>query len=300
VKFIRSGLLLSALLQPLWAGSGAVSPDGVFVARAEESSVMVMNLATCVETELTLPPGFKVEWPCLAVTKTLLLVGNERQLMGLNPATHEWSEIFSVPKERILTDIAVNPKTGVLLLATKKENEESSAWWILEPGKKEPGRVFNRRAGGAEAPVFDHDGNLYFCREGDIWKGSIEASSDGGQSFVVLATRIWPIAEKETYNGTPMGVSASSILPLPSHLIVARTRTHGSGWGTVIRLPNQDAYEKQLPLKWDELEDCSSGANPALAYDGEKAFIYIHSSHRWWEADLKTGELMPAPNHPIK
>lgn len=290
-------VLLSVSAVRLWAGTGAVSPDGTFLARSEGKAVMIKNLETFTETELPLPKHFAVELPCLAATRDRLLVGGSHALMAWDPQTREWSRLFTLAKNQTLEDIAVNPWTGFILLAIAGPEKEIS-WWVLKPGQETLCHVFNRRADGASDPVFDPGGALYFCHDGDVWKGSIDPDEGGGNpGFVLSGHRIWPVADMETYGGTSSGCSAHAILPLPAHLIVARTRSRGSGWGSIIRVPNKDAFKEQLPLKWDELEDCESSSDPALSWDGKKAFIYIHSNKRWSEVDVETGDLTPLPNH---
>jgi hypothetical protein len=289
-------LLFSLLLSPaLFAGSAAFLPDGKLVARQGDSGVLLLDLSKGTESELKFPEDFQVEYVGLAVTADSLLLAGGQRVMSWNPATEKWQELWRAPAELTVDDVACDPKSGRVLVTTSKENAEP-AWWILD--SKQPQKaseVFNRRAAYATCPVFDPAGNLYFTCHGDLWKGSIEVGDWDETPFVLNGTRIWPLAAQETSESNSSGLSAHEILPLEEHLLVELSRTGGSGWGNVIRVPNADAYEKQLPLKWDELEDCSSGSNMALSRDGKQAVIYIRAAKRWYQVDVEQGSIQPLP-----
>ncbi|MEK7953646.1 hypothetical protein [Luteolibacter soli] len=290
-------LLVALLLSPaLFAGSAAFLPDGKRVARQGDSGVLILDLAKATESELKFPEDFQVEYVGLSATADALLLAGGQRVMSWNPATDAWTELWSAPVEVTVDDVACDPKSGRVLVTTSKENGEPQ-WWVLDP--KQPGKVgkvFNRRAAYARNPVFDPSGNLYFAVHGDLWKGAIDTNDSEELPFVLSGTRIWPLAAQETSDANSGGVSAHEILPLEKHLLVELSRTGGSGWGNVIRVPNADAYEKHLPLKWDELEDCSSGSSMALSRDGKQAAIYIRSAKRWYQVDVKAGSLTPLPN----
>lgn len=297
---LPSLLFAIVLSSQAFAGTAAFLPDGKHVARAEDEGVMILDLATLKEAPLELPEGIELGYPVLAATESALLVRVKDQVMAWNPESKEWKLYVSAPPGLSLQDIAVDPKTGLLVMVLWNQEESMTSWWILEKGKTEPVHVANRRAEDPQAPVFDAAGTLYFCGAGDVWKGSIEIPAPDEETHVSLeASRIWPLAEKETANGTPSGVSAQGILPLKKYLAVERSRTGGSGWGAIVRVPNEDAYEKHLPLKWDEMQDSQLGANLALSRDGTQAMAYVRSAHRWFRVDVATGKLSE-PSVPVE
>ena len=289
-------LLFALLLSPaLLAGSAAFLPDGKRVARQGDSGVLLLDLSKGTESELKFPEDFQVEYVGLAATADALLLAGGQRVMSWNPATGAWQEIWRAPAELTVDDVACDPKGGRVLVTTSREDAEPE-WWVLDPKQpQKAGKVFNRRATYATSPVFDPAGNLYFTCHGDLWKGSIETGDWDETPFVLNATRIWPLAAQETSESNSSGLSAHEILPLEKHLLVELSRTGGSGWGNVIRIPNADAYERHLSLKWDELEDCASGSNMALSRDGKQAAIYIRSAKRWYQVDVNRGSLEPLP-----
>jgi hypothetical protein len=289
-------LLFSLLLSPpLFAGSAAFLPDGKRVARQGDSGVLLCDLSKGTESDLKFPDDFQVEYVGLAATADALLLAGGQRVMSWNPATDAWKELWTAPAELTVDDVACDPKSGQVLVTTSQENGEPQ-WWILDPKQpQKAGKVFNRRAAYATNPVFDPAGNLYFTCHGDLWKGSFEERDEEESPFVLNGTRIWPLAAQETSEANSSGLGAHEILPLEKHLLVELSRAGGSGWGNVIRVPNADAYEKHLPLKWDELEDCSSGSNMALSRGGKQAAIYIRSAKRWFQVDVEQGSLKPLP-----
>jgi len=284
-------LLLTLLLSPaLFAGSAAFLPDGKRVARQGDSGVVLLDLSKGSETELKFPEDFQVEYVGLAATADALLLAGGQRVMSWNPATDKWQELWSAPAELTVDDVACDPKSGHVLVTTSKEDAEPE-WYILDPKHpKKASKVYNRRANGARNPVFDAQGNLYFTRNGDAWKGTIEAGDDEEVPFVLTGTRIWPLASLETSPGNTSSTGANTILPLKSHLLVELSRLGGSGWGNIIRVPNVDAFERKLSLQWDELEECGSGCEAALSVDGKRAVLHINGSG-WFEVSPETGDL---------
>ncbi|MCW1883961.1 hypothetical protein OKA04_04425 [Luteolibacter flavescens] len=284
-------LLFSLLLSPaLFAGSAAFLPDGKRVARQGDSGVLLLDLTTKVETALEFPDDFQVEFVGLSAGKDALILAGGQRVMSWNPATDTWTELWKAPDELTVDDVACNPKDGQVLVTTTKEDGEPE-WWILDPKQpKKAGGVYNRRANHATSPVFDTDGNLYFTLNGDVWKGSIEAGDNEEVPYVLAGTRIWPLATLETSPANSSGTGAQTVLPLKDHLLVELSRIGGSGWGNIVRVPNADAFEKKLPLKWDELAECGSGCGAALSPDGKKAMIHINGEG-WFEVNPANGDL---------
>jgi hypothetical protein len=287
-------LLFALLLSPaVIAGSAAFLPDGKRVARQGDSGVVLLELSSGTESDLKFPEDFQVEYVGLAATADTVLLAGGQRVMSWNPATGAWRELWRAPVELTVDDVACDPKSGRVLVTTSKENAEPT-WWMLDPKHpQKAGKVFNRRATHATHPVFDPAGHLYFTCHGDLWMGSIEVGDWEETPFVLNGTRIWPLAAQETSEANSSGLSAHEILPLEKHLLVELSRTGGSGWGNVIRVPNADAFENHLPLKWDELQDCPSGSNMALSRDGKQAVIYIRSAKRWFQVDVEQGSIEP-------
>jgi len=288
-------LLFALLLSPaLFAGSAAFLPDGKRVARQGDSGVLLYDWSKGTESELKFPDDFQVEYVGLATTADLLLLAGGQRVMSWNPATGAWKELWQAPDELTVDDVACDPKSGQVLVTTSKENG-APQWWILDAKQaQKAGKVYNRRASGATNPVFDAEGNLYFTLDGDVWKGSIETGDHEEVPYVLAGTRIWPLASLETGPGNSSGTGAHTVLPLKSHLLVDLSRLGGSGWGNVVRVPNADAFEQNLPLKWDELEASGSGCDAALSPDGKKAMLHIGSGG-WFEVNPETGDLVKKP-----
>ena len=113
--------------------------------------------------------------------------------------------------------------------------------------------------------------------------------------FILFGERMWPIARHETSESNSAGLSAHSVIAFGPKLLVNLGRTGGSGWGNIVRVPNEDPYEKALPLKWEELEEVPGGAGLALAPDGKSAAIYITSAGRWFLIEKPDGKMIPVP-----
>ena len=282
--------------EPLLAGSAAFLPDGKQLLYSEDSALQVVTPgAGTPATLLTFPEGFAPESAAVARVGDEIIVAGEEGAMAWRPGgpkEQAWRKVWTPPEGESLLDVAADPKSGMVIFITTTE-EGASSWWAMAGKDGKPGKVYNRRADGAENPVFDAEGNLYFTRDGDIWKGSVEAGDVEEVPFVLCGARIWPLASLETSGGNSSGTGANGILPLKDHLLVERSRLGGSGWGQIVRVPNADAFDASLPLKWDELEECSSSCSLALSPDGGRALVYIRTAARWFEVDMAKGDLAP-------
>lgn len=295
MKLFFSLLCLMGLLSvPAIAGTGAILPDGVHLVRTDEKSLSVYSLEGKTKAELQWPAESKYEYPVIAIAKECLLVGGENSISSYDPATKTWTPFWASPEGWTVDDIAYDAKNDRIIAVTGDE-EGNVVWWVFAEESNVPGKLFNRRAAGAGDPVFDKDGNLYFTVAGDLWKGSIEVGDYKEVPFVLIGDRIWPLAFRETADGNSSGLSARQIVPLEKWIVLELSRAGGSGWGNIIRVPNEDAYEKHLPLKWDELEDCGSGSDAAVSADGKMAFVYVRGAGRWFEIEGGTGDLKPLP-----
>ncbi len=286
-------VFLSGILNcPLLAGTGAVFPDGESLVRTGENSLKVYSIDGNSEAEVVWPADCNFEYPVLSATKTVLLVGGEDVVVSYDPKEGKWSPFWNAPDGQNVENIAYDGKNERTVLVTSTE-DGGVTWWIFQGAGKVPGKLFNRRAPGAGNPVFDGEGNLYFTVSGDLWKGFIDTGDDESVPFVLNGSRIWPLATLETDDGNSSGSSAKQIVPIGKWLVLELSRTGGSGWGSIIRVPNQDAFENHLPLKWDELHDCGTGSDAAVSADGKRGFTFIHGAGKWFEINGVTGEMDP-------
>ncbi|MCW1921966.1 hypothetical protein OKA05_05345 [Luteolibacter arcticus] len=284
-------------ISPLSAGSAAFLPDGRILYAEDAVLQIVTPGSEAPATLLTYPEGFAPTNASVARAGEEIIVAGEEGAMAWKPGApteQAWRKVWTPPEGESLEDVAVDPKSGMAVFVTSTE-EGTASWWAMASREGKPGKVYNRRANGAENPVFDAAGNLYFTLHGDVWKGGVEVGDSEEVPFVLTGTRIWPLAELETGPGNSSGTGANGILPLKDHLVVERSRLGGSGWGQIVRVPNADAFEAGSPLKWDELEESSSRCHVALSPDGGRALIYIRDAARWFEVDPAKGEITPLP-----
>lgn len=286
--WISIGFALAAL--PSSAGTAAFLPGASGMVRSTHEEVWAFDPATGGESPFKLPaelgpPGR------LALTASAghLFLAGKHAVFAF--AEDQWQPWWTAPEGSALIDIAYDPKHARLVALVVADDGELQ-WWVVTEAGEEGRNVFNRRADGAARPVFDAAGLVYFTCGGDVWKGTIEANEPGEEpAYFLEARRLWPIAHLETSDGTPGGLAAREIVPLAAHLVLELSRYGGSGWGDIIRLPNEDPYEKQLPLKWDELLECAQGSNSALSPDGKKAAVYVADLKKWFRIDVGTGLL---------
>lgn len=279
------------------AGTAAYTADGKQLVRTDERALWLTSLTDLKETEIKLPEELTGDYPSLTRLRDgTFLVAGDRQAMTWKVGTAEWKPLCQAPEGETIEDVAADPESGITVFVLRPA-EGDWHWLVLPAGGKELKPLFNRRAGGAGYPVFDPQGDLYFVRQGDIWKGAIEEDTapDAFHRFTLSGSRIWPLGEHETSDANSSGVGAHEIAPLTTRLLVDRSRMGGSGWGALVRVPNADAYGKKLPLKWEELSDLSTGAKLALSPDGRQAAAYISSAKRWFLLETPDGELVPLP-----
>ena len=276
------------------SGSAAFLTDGKRVVRTEDRTLLVRSLeeegkeiAVGVPSELT-----GTDLSIARRTDGSMAVVGDHKAMLWNPDSGKWQPLCDAPEGSTFEDIAVDPKSGNMVFALYSAEKEWE-WKVLRPGSTELLRVFNRRASGAAYPVFDANGVLYFAREGDVWKGRIDYAPEMNW-FVLSGTRIWPLGEHETSDANNSGVGAQGIAPMTTHLLINRSRMGGSGWGRLVRVPNADAYEGKLPLRWEELDDTEGGGvSLAISPDGNRAAVYISVAKRWFVLEKPEGELVP-------
>ena len=288
-------LLITALgCSVLQAGSAAYLADGKRVIRCSEKGLLLKSLVDFSEVPVKYPKGFSPGWSSVTrLPEGEILVAGGAKAMTWDPSSGKWDLFCTAPKEKTFEDVACDPKSGKIVFICG-DDERHIIWYVWENEKKMLVHVFNRRAGGAEYPVFDVEGNLYFCREGDIWKGSLDCYEEKNKTRAVLSgSRIWPLGEHETYDGNTSGVGAEEVAPMTGWLLVTRKRMNGSGWGSLVRVPNADAYKEHLPLKWERLEDVGGGGLLALSPDGKQSAAYITAQHRWFLLEKPDGELLP-------
>jgi hypothetical protein len=283
------------------SGSVAFLKDGKRLAWIEGRILYVRGLeAKEREVRVEVPP--ELSGKDLEITRRpagdLVVVGDKKALLW-NPTTGEWRPLCDAPENLAFEDVACDPVTGNILFALHSPKEEVS-WQILPAGKSELKRVFNRRSDGAEYPVFDAKGALYFSRDGDVWKGELEEDRELPR-FIFSGARVWPLASLVAAVGGSgsTGTGAKQIAPMSTHLLIHRGRLHGSGWGTMIRVPNVDAFESKLPLSWEELENTNgAGVDLAISPDGKSAAAYLKAAKRWYWLEKADGEWVPLQQSP--
>lgn len=270
--------------------------DGKQVVRVEGKTLLVRALDDGQESTIQVPPELVGDYLQLARRPDgSFVIAGDRQAMTWGPASREWKPLCQAPVDFDFEDVACDPKSGDVLFVLRSKEREV-IWRVLPADGQELKRVFNRRADGAVHPAFDSDGALYFAREGDVWKGRLEKDQELDR-FILSGTRIFPLAEQETSGGTPSAIGAHQIAPMISHLLIDRSRLGGSGWGTLVRVPNGDAYEGKLPLRWEELLDLSGGrAQFAVSPEGKRTSIFVRFLNRWYLLEKPDGELVPLPN----
>lgn len=286
--------LTTVLSYPASAGTAAILPDGNHLVRTGEKSLSVYSMAEKTETELEWPAESKFEYPAVATAKGVLLVGSGNGVSAYDPVGQTWEPFWSAPQGWAVDDIAYDAKNDRKVVVTGN-GDGAVSWWVFSGDTKVPDKLFNRRAAGASDPVFDSDGNLYFTVAGDLWKGSLEVGDSEEVPFTLIGERIWPLAIRETEGGNSSGSSAKQIAPIGKWIVLELSRYGGSGWGNIIRVPNVNAYDNHLPLKWDVLEDCDLGSDAAVSADGKSAFTYVRRAGKWFEIDGETGGLSPLP-----
>ena len=288
-------LAISMTVLPSLAGDISFLPDGKSLARCEKGVLKVKDLEDeFPESEIKLPPAMGVDTPTLARSAGRLIVAGPDVVMTWNPASKEWKELWKVPDGIVLDDVACDPKSGdIVLVLRPKDNYELFSWKLLPQGGQEPLKIFNRHASGAFAPAFDAEGNLYFIREGDVWKGQLEKGEDEAVPYILNGSRIWPLAMKLTSETNNSGLAAKGVLPFGDKLLVDLSRDHGSGWGDIVRVPNADAYKDGLPLRWEKLQENNGYSPLAVSPDGKTAATWNPPDRRWWVMEKPDGAFEP-------
>ncbi len=308
MKVARMGLLLGFAMtgSPCMASGVAFLPDGKSVVRCEETSMWIKDLDEKFhEQEIKLPEALykdsqeRKDPPIPDIARTadgLLIVAAETLAMTWNPASKEWKELWHPPADHMITDVACDPKTGGILFDTAytgadRDEGRYFPWFYWAKGEKEPAKVYNRRAPEPGAPFFDVEGNLHFICQGDLWKGYIEKGEYPEASFVLGGKRTWPIADLETSGGSRDGEIAKQVVAFGDKLLVRLDYSH-SYWATV-RVPNVDAQEKGLSVKWEDVFGDESHVSLALSPDGKTAAGWNPRSGRWWIMEKPDGEFEP-------
>jgi hypothetical protein len=280
------------------AGSVAFLADGKHVVRAEGRELRVRGLQDPVETVVPVPAELKGEQLQLARHRDgEIVVAGDRQAMEWNPVSKEWKPLCEAPAALVFDDVACDPKSGNLVFALVSKEWDRS-WRVLPAGQHTLKDVFNRRSDRASFPVFDVNGFLYFSREGDIWRGELQEDKELSR-FVFEGERVWPLAGLVASIGASgsTGTGAEEIAPMTTHLLVHRKRLGGTGWGTLVRIPNGNAYEAKLPLSWEALWDTGGrGISFAITPDGQGAAIYVDNAKRWFMLEKPDGELVQLPS----
>jgi hypothetical protein len=296
MKLMQTGCaVLLALMSRGYGDNATFLPNGKQLLWCGDGKLAVKSLDDLAESELVFPPELEPDYSPLGLTpEGLLIVAGKTLAMTWNPVSKEWKTLWKCPEGRAFDDLACDPRSGGILFVLRSEEDELE-WKFLAKGTAEPARVYNRRAKGAGAPWFDAEGNLFFICSGDVWKGSIEAGDLEGVPFILVGARLWPLAQQETSASNSSGLAAKSVVAFGPQLFAELSRTGGSGWGNIVRMPNSDPYENGLPVKWEELEEVPSGAGIALSPDGKKLAVFIVAANRWFVVETPDGKMVPLP-----
>lgn len=283
------------------AGSIAFLPDGKSVVRCEGTSLWIKDLDDeSHEREVKLPEALFKDGqeekdpptPDLACSPAGLLIVAARSLaMTWDPASKEWKDLWHPPAERLIVDVACDPKSGGILFDTSytgpdQDEEDHFPWFYWAKDAKGPAKVYNRRAPGPGAPFFDVEGQLHFICHGDLWKGYLMKGDYPETPFVLGGKRTWPIADLETESSSRDGALATQVVAFGSQLLVHLDYSHSMG--ATVRVPNVDAYKEGLPIKWEDISVADLYAPLALSPDGKTAAMWC--DHRWWVMAKPNGD----------
>lgn len=168
----------------------------------------------------------------------LLLTGDDvwRRPAGKVEFEH-WLHCETTPK---WAGMAVDPRTGNVLLYVV--GDDGTIMQIHVRAENSLRNVRIRRVKSPTSFAFAPDGKVFFAHEGDLWGGEIEMEEfeDEGETKRVAsltASRIAPLADLETFDGTPASTGVIEMAATRTHVFVHLARMGGSGWGWIARVP---------------------------------------------------------------
>ncbi len=233
-------LFSTCFFSPLPAGDAAFSANGERVYCLENGSAHVEEivLASGKRTMHDLSAGV----PKDAVIRAIVRGGDGGLRLAIGAELRRWDppvtqlETFCrTPDGSEIEEVALEPNSNALLLVSRKST------WLKLPRREALVPVFERRQRVGDAPFFTESGELFFCADGDVWRGSIEVHDTEGAPGgtirgVLTAARLAPLAASETDEGTPSGEGAREVVVAGERMLVHVSRMGGSGWGDLVRL----------------------------------------------------------------
>jgi hypothetical protein len=274
------------------ASDAAFTDDGklIYAIRWEDEETLdVINedAGTLREVHVTLGDGAK---EIVAITRA----GAGRMYLLTHDAVWNWKVgepsaalVEKAPEKTQFGDIACNPKTGeVLVTAVLSERDEDGSKHHLfyKPASDQPMvKVWLRHLPQAEicCPVYLPDGSVLFSAEEDLWHGMLEFNP-GGPSWEprgdLYAYRYAPIAQRETYPGTPDEIGVMAIAVSKKKVYVHMHRWHGSGWGHLARLNLPSANPKKNWTNGNTVRDSIRALRSVEELDDNPSISYLCAS----------------------
>ena len=138
--------------------------------------------------------------------------------------------------------------------------------------------------------------------------GSLEADDnlESGPRFILAANRCAPLADRETYGGTPSQVGVSELAVSHGKVYAHVSRMGGSGWGDIIRLDLPKPVEGGLRQRYTQYQALLGSVeflteNPTIAFlcqspDGTK-IVYSDGNgpNRTFYVVENNGDPKPVP-----
>jgi len=223
------------------AGNAAFTADGraVYMLTDAPSSLDKIDVerGTVSTVNVGLGKDDRVAGLALAKDKAFYLI-TKNALWYWKPGEGRAKWLEPAPKKVEFEDVACNPKTDEVLITSGSAlyyKRVRCTEMVAVGIRYQPGRAI-------ESPVFLPDGSFLFSATGDLWHGFIErtveesAATNRWTNTDLVAYRYAPLAQRETYNGTPMESGIRAIGVSRNKVYADFGRMGGSGWGRVIRL----------------------------------------------------------------
>lgn len=196
-----------------------------------------------------------------------ILCMSAHHVVSYNPQDQQYAKVIDAPANQEFQELALNEKDSILLitLTVERQNEfgdEPLQAFCLRPGDPVPLKIYSRRVGAIQDPIFDSHGVLYFSWHGDLWRGKLGVKAGdwpdqtathlmaNGQRVklraILSAIRIAPLGRLETTEFNTQGTGVRSLAFSGSKIYVQVQRINGSGWGSLFTVdrPNKSVDEK--------------------------------------------------------
>ena len=181
--------------------------------------------------------------------------------------------------------IAAHPSDGSLLIMTSTETEPLFLWQ-LPKGSTALRKVLSRRVTSISGLSYNARGELIFSSRGDLWHGTLDVAFEMTN---LVAHRWIAVAEQETFGGTPTGKGAYATACAGGRVFVEHRRMFGSGWGSLISLPEPPKLKGDLDLPallkeacrvskdlWEIADTGGSAVQFATTPDGKETYYRTH------------------------